>query len=153
MPSSRIQGKPKPTWLTSVSDPSTRWSFIERLFIFFFQNPLYKTHEDLSWTICIKTVTIKRLCIENETLRKVTSQDVFTVHQTITNGFRLPQRSHLRNLKNLLKVKNRGNVVKNRGNIEKRSGNREILRRFIFCLYPRLDAYFLKLNDVEWYVK
>ena len=69
-------------------------------------------------------------------------------------GFSLPQRSHLRTLKNLLKVHFRGNVVKKSGKrCEKsgkhwiKSGNREILRQFIFFLYPRLcSRHFLKDN-------
>ena len=47
------------------------------------------------------------------------------------------------NLEKNLLLKNRGNVVKNRGNIVKNRGNREILRRFIFFLYPRLGVIYL----------
>ena len=45
-------------------------------------------------------------------------------------GFRLPQRSHLRILKSFVSEKSGKHWIK--------SGNREILRRFIFFLYPHL---------------
>ena len=45
-------------------------------------------------------------------------------------GFRLPQRSHLLTLNNFVSEKSGKHWIK--------LGNREILRRFIFFLYPRL---------------
>ena len=45
-------------------------------------------------------------------------------------GFRLPQRSHLRTLKNFVSQKSGKHWIK--------SGNRGILRRYIFFLYPRM---------------
>ena len=52
-------------------------------------------------------------------------------------GFRLPQRSHLRTLKNFVSEKS-GKRCENSGKHWIKSGNREISRRFIFFLYLRL---------------
>ena len=60
-------------------------------------------------------------------------------------GFRLPQRSHLRTLKNFVSEKS-GKRCEKSGKHEIKLGNREILRRLIFFfLYPRL-FYHLIIN-------
>ena len=66
--------------------------------------------------------------------------------QTISRrGFRLPQRSHLRTLKNFVSEKS-GKRCEKSGKHEIKLGNREILRRLIFFfLYPRL-FYHLIIN-------
>ena len=62
--------------------------------------------------------------------------DPFIYTSIYRRGFRLPQCSHLRTLKNLLKV-HFGKRCEKSGNHWIKSGNRKISRRFIFLLYPR----------------
>ena len=62
----------------------------------------------------------------------------------VRRGFRLPQRSHLRTLKYFVIEKSGKRCEKSEKRCEKsgkhwiKSANLEILRRFIFFLYPRL---------------
>ena len=62
-------------------------------------------------------------------------------------GFRLPQRSHLRTLKNFVNEKSEKRCKKS-GKYWIKSGNGEILRRFIFFLYPRLRFEIYHLVDL-----
>ena len=59
--------------------------------------------------------------------------------------FRLPQRSHLRTLKNFVSEKS-GKLCKKSGKYWIKSGNWEILRRFIFFLYLHLLTVHLVIN-------
>ena len=66
-------------------------------------------------------------------------QNNSTFFITCRRGFRLPQRSHLRTLKNFVSEKS-GKRCKKSGKYCIKSGNWEILRWFIYFLYPRLTC-------------
>ena len=66
------------------------------------------------------------------------SMYTLTTKYVVCAFYRLPQRSHLRTLKNFVSEKS-GKRFEKSGKYCIKSGNREISRRFIFFLYPRLE--------------
>ena len=71
----------------------------------------------------------------------------FIKRNKVRRRFRLPQRSHLRTLKNFVREKS-GKLCEKSGRYWIKSRNREILRRFIFFLYPRLKIQLKNLPCV-----
>ena len=101
-------------------------------------NTYFTVHLYLDATVKINIYSISKVNKQHPLIVKMIDRVSFNVIQDICQlflvihrrGFRLPQLSHLWTLKNFVSEKSGKYWIK--------SGNREILRRFIFYLYPRL---------------